>query len=135
MKNEKYVTLPAKIGDNYCSPHLSGGAIDLTLFEIASGKELEMGTPFDDCTEKAHRDYFEQLTELTLEEKISSKEDNSYVLSSKKLALLLTNTNGGILTLVICSGARSTIALNYLAPYLAIKNGQILTLNKTGYRL
>ncbi|WP_347251402.1 M15 family metallopeptidase [Legionella sp.] len=68
-ETKKYVALPAKIGDNYCSPHLSGGAIDLTLFEIASGKELEMGTPFDDCTEKAHRDYFEQLTELTLEEK------------------------------------------------------------------
>lgn len=64
----KYVALPAQIGDNYCSPHLSGGAIDLTLFEIASGNELEMGTPFDDCTERAHSDYFDRQTQLSPEE-------------------------------------------------------------------
>jgi D-alanyl-D-alanine dipeptidase len=70
----KYMSPPSKVGDDYCPPHLSGGAIDLTLYEISNEKELEMGTPFDDCTERAHSDYFEMKTELSLdEEKIRNR--------------------------------------------------------------
>ncbi|MDP1602122.1 MAG: M15 family metallopeptidase [Legionella sp.] len=67
-KTKKYASLPSVIGDDYCPPHLSGGAIDLTLYETASGNELEMGTPFDDCTERAHRDFFNIKGTLSIEE-------------------------------------------------------------------
>lgn len=56
---KKYMSEPSDVGDEYCPPHLSGGAIDLSLYEIISGKELEMGTPFDDCSERAHSHYFD----------------------------------------------------------------------------
>lgn len=65
---KKYASPPSKIGEVHCPPHLSGGAIDLTLYEIATGQAVEMGTPFDDCTERAHRDYFEQAPQLSQEE-------------------------------------------------------------------
>lgn len=64
----KYMSPPSKIGDDYCPPHLSGGAIDLTLFELDKGSELDMGTPFDDCSERAHRDYFSTKTILSPED-------------------------------------------------------------------
>lgn len=64
----KYVAAPAKVGDSYCSPHLSGGAIDLTLFNCSRGEELNMGTVFDECSELAHRDYFSLKENLTPEE-------------------------------------------------------------------
>lgn len=73
----KYVSLPCRVGDSYCSPHLSGGAIDLTLFEMNTGKELDMGTPFDDCTERAHKDYFNLQSELSVEEKKVKERRNS----------------------------------------------------------
>ncbi|KTC77823.1 M15 family metallopeptidase [Legionella brunensis] len=64
----KYVAAPAKIGDNYCSPHLSGGAIDLTLYDLVQGQPLDMGTSFDDCSEKAHSSYFDLKSKLSFEE-------------------------------------------------------------------
>lgn len=39
------------------SVHNTGGAIDLTL--VKDGKIVDMGTEFDDFTDKAHSDYFE----------------------------------------------------------------------------
>ena len=39
------------------SRHNRACAIDLTLVEIATGKELEMPTEYDDFSEKAHPDY------------------------------------------------------------------------------
>ncbi len=64
----KYAAPPSKVGEAHCSPHLSGGAIDLTLYEIATHKELDMGTVFDDCTELAHRDYLEKKLQLSADE-------------------------------------------------------------------
>jgi D-alanyl-D-alanine dipeptidase len=64
LEAQKYMSLPSQIGDAYCPPHLSGGAIDLTLHDRATGNEIDMGTIFDDCTERAHRDYFEHATDL-----------------------------------------------------------------------
>src|SRR6056297_1137001 len=42
-------------------PHLTGGAVDLTLSHIKSGQLLEMGTIFDDISERSHLDYFEKM--------------------------------------------------------------------------
>lgn len=58
----KYMSPPSQVGDRHCPPHLSGGAVDITLCDLAGGHELEMGTPFDDCTDKAHADHYEKLT-------------------------------------------------------------------------
>ena len=46
--NPNFLTNPAK-----GSPHTKGIAIDLTLIDL-KGKELDMGTKFDDFTEKAY---------------------------------------------------------------------------------
>jgi len=64
----KYMSCPSKPGDEYCPPHLSGGAVDLTLFNIGDGEPLEMGTVFDDCTEVAHSHYYDLKSQLTLDE-------------------------------------------------------------------
>lgn len=67
---EEYVALPS---DNRKSPspHLTGGAVDLTII-TEKGKKLEMGTEFDETREEAHSDYFERIgqkRELTEKEK------------------------------------------------------------------
>lgn len=49
--NPQFVANPS-IG----SKHSRGASVDITLVD-REGKELEMPTPFDDFTEKAHRDY------------------------------------------------------------------------------
>ncbi len=51
LPDPNYVANPAR-----GSRHNRGAAIDLTLVD-RTGKELEMPTPFDDFTKKAHRDY------------------------------------------------------------------------------
>ena len=47
-----YVANPVK-----GSKHNRGAAVDLTLVEIATGKEVDMGTPFDTFSPKAHHSY------------------------------------------------------------------------------
>ena len=39
------------------SSHSRGSAVDLTLLDMASGKELDMGGPFDLFSEVSHPDY------------------------------------------------------------------------------
>ena len=39
------------------SSHSRGSTIDLTLFDMKTGKELDMGSPFDLFSEKSHPDY------------------------------------------------------------------------------
>lgn len=56
MPDENFVANPAK-----GSRHNRGAAVDLTLID-SLGNELEMGTPYDDFTDKAARDY-KELTE------------------------------------------------------------------------
>jgi zinc D-Ala-D-Ala dipeptidase len=51
MPDPNYVANPAR-----GSRHNRGAAVDLTLVD-RTGKELEMPTPYDDFTTKAHRDY------------------------------------------------------------------------------
>lgn len=57
--SSKYMSPPTAVGDFHCPPHLSGGAVDLTLCDIAKGTELLMGTDFDDCSDLAHAMYYE----------------------------------------------------------------------------
>ena len=47
-----YVANPAK-----GSKHNRGAAVDLTLVNLATGKELDMGTPFDTFSPRAHHTY------------------------------------------------------------------------------
>jgi D-alanyl-D-alanine dipeptidase len=51
IPDDRYVANPAK-----GSRHNRGCAVDLTLVD-SLGNELDMGTPYDDFTEKAHIDY------------------------------------------------------------------------------
>lgn len=46
------------------SPHLTGGSIDLTLFDVASNQELDMGTSFDAIDEASWSHYFEESGDL-----------------------------------------------------------------------
>jgi len=55
---EKYWAAPSA-GDGSPSPHATGGAVDLTLRFIATAQPLFMGGLFDDVTEDAWTDAFE----------------------------------------------------------------------------
>ncbi len=52
VMDDRYTANPAA-----GSAHNRGTAVDLSLADIASGKELDMGTGFDDFSEKAHHGY------------------------------------------------------------------------------
>lgn len=52
IKDERYVANPAK-----GSGHNRGVAVDLTLFDIQTGKELNMGTGFDNFSDTAHHSF------------------------------------------------------------------------------
>jgi D-alanyl-D-alanine dipeptidase len=60
VHDERYVANPAK-----GSGHNRGLAVDLTLVDRRSGKDLDMGTGFDNFTDTAHAD-FSQLPEAVL---------------------------------------------------------------------
>ena len=49
----------APVGPHFISPHLTGGSVDLTLFERATGRLLDMGSAFDEPSERSHTVYFE----------------------------------------------------------------------------
>ncbi|WP_243647756.1 M15 family metallopeptidase [Flaviaesturariibacter flavus] len=52
VHDERYVANPAK-----GSGHNRGLAVDLTLVDLKSGNELNMGTGFDNFSDSAHSDY------------------------------------------------------------------------------
>lgn len=52
VPDTRYVADPAK-----GSRHNRGAAVDLTIADSATGRELDMGTGFDNFTDRAHRDY------------------------------------------------------------------------------
>ena len=52
VKDEKYVANPAK-----GSAHNRGLAVDLTLIDMKTRKELDMGTGFDNFTDSAHHSF------------------------------------------------------------------------------
>ena len=59
--DERYVANPAK-----GSGHNRGLAVDLTLYDLTTGKELAMGTSFDSFTDTAHHN-FNQLPDAILQ--------------------------------------------------------------------
>ena len=61
VKDERYVANPAK-----GSGHNRGIAVDLTIIVLATGKELDMGTGFDNFTDTAHHT-FTQLSPAILQ--------------------------------------------------------------------
>jgi D-alanyl-D-alanine dipeptidase len=60
VKDERYVANPVN-GSN----HNRGTSIDLTLIDLRSGKELDMGTGFDNFSDTAHHN-FKQLPQHVL---------------------------------------------------------------------
>lgn len=61
VKDERYVAHPAK-----GSGHNRGIAVDLTIIKLSTGKELEMGTGFDNFSDSAHHT-FTNLSEEVLQ--------------------------------------------------------------------
>lgn len=60
LLTQKYVSRP--IRETLNGPvHCSGGSVDLTIVS-ENGKEIDMGTSFDDFSVVAHTDYFEKNT-------------------------------------------------------------------------
>ncbi|MBE2168007.1 MULTISPECIES: M15 family metallopeptidase [unclassified Cobetia] len=57
-RTREFVSLPSRDPDAP-SPHLTGGAVDVTLCD-ADGLLLEMGTLFDEATPESHADHFER---------------------------------------------------------------------------
>ena len=49
----------APVRADFVSPHLTGGSVDITLFEIESGNWLDMGADFDEPTERSYTHFYE----------------------------------------------------------------------------
>lgn len=62
---EKYVATPS-LQKEKPSPHLTGGAVDVTIRNTNGW--LEMGTDFDEFSDQAQADWYEQLTNPTQQE-------------------------------------------------------------------
>lgn len=59
VPDDRYAANPAK-----GSGHNRGASIDLTLYDLKTGTELEMPTPFDDFSEKAHNNYMQLAPQI-----------------------------------------------------------------------
>jgi D-alanyl-D-alanine dipeptidase len=59
VPDDRYAANPAK-----GSGHNRGIAVDISLIDLSTMKELPMPTPFDDFTEKAHYDYMQLDNEV-----------------------------------------------------------------------
>lgn len=53
---------PSSHNPKFPAPHNTGGAIDLTIVD-SSGIELDMGTPFDEFTQRSFTNHFEKNTD------------------------------------------------------------------------
>lgn len=53
----------APVRSDFISPHLTGGSVDITLFERESGKWLDMGAEFDEPTERSYTHFYEDQLE------------------------------------------------------------------------
>ena len=65
VKDEKYVANPSK-----GSAHNRGLAVDLTLIDIKTRKEVDMGTEFDNFTDSAHHSFNNLDTEVKQNRKL-----------------------------------------------------------------
>ncbi len=62
-ETKKFVSKPSLDEENP-SVHNTGGAIDLTLYDKEKGSELNLGTVFDDFSDKANTRFFEENPDL-----------------------------------------------------------------------
>jgi D-alanyl-D-alanine dipeptidase len=69
IKDERYVANPAK-----GSGHNRGLAVDLTIIELKTGQELDMGTGFDNFTDTAHHAFTVRLPEVVQRNRAMLKE-------------------------------------------------------------
>lgn len=53
----------APVRAGFISPHLTGGSVDITLFDRATGEWLDMGSEFDEPTERSHTHFYEAQPE------------------------------------------------------------------------
>lgn len=53
----------APVSPDFISPHLTGGSVDITLFEIETGNWLDMGGDFDEPTERSYTSFYEEHPE------------------------------------------------------------------------
>lgn len=53
----------APVRADFISPHLTGGSVDITLFERESGQWLNMGADFDEPTERSYTHFYEAQPE------------------------------------------------------------------------
>ena len=53
----------APVGPDFVSPHLTGGSVDVTLFDLNSGAYLDMGSDFDEPTDKSFTTAYENQPE------------------------------------------------------------------------
>ncbi|OTA17935.1 D-Ala-D-Ala dipeptidase VanX [Xenorhabdus vietnamensis] len=54
---------PASVEKNQVSPHLTGGSVDVTLFNMESGHVLFLGTEFDEVSELSYTAALEKAPE------------------------------------------------------------------------
>jgi D-alanyl-D-alanine dipeptidase len=75
VPDERYVADPSK-----GSRHNRGCAVDITLVDH-TGTELDMGTPFDDFSAKAHREYAHLPEQTLANRKLLQRimEDNQFI--------------------------------------------------------
>ncbi len=85
---QKYVSFPSLDKDSP-PPHSTGGALDLSIVD-QSGNYLDMGTSFDDFSERARTRYFEERIEKG--EKLS---DNELIILNNRRLLFYTLAEEG----------------------------------------
>lgn len=65
IETRKFVSHPS-YDERQPAVHSTGGAIDLTIVDIKTGCELNMGTEFDDFSPKAYTAYFENSNDTEI---------------------------------------------------------------------
>ncbi|GGA42241.1 M15 family metallopeptidase [Okeania sp. KiyG1] len=73
LPDSRYVANPEK-----GSRHNRGAAVDVTLVDLNTGKELEMPTEFDDFSEKAWRNYLGNKLEVQRNSELLVEKMNKY---------------------------------------------------------
>lgn len=51
----------APVNPDFISPHLTGGAVDITLFNLDTNEWVDMGSAFDEPTERSHTHFYENF--------------------------------------------------------------------------
>ncbi|MBI6549348.1 M15 family metallopeptidase [Xenorhabdus lircayensis] len=57
---------PASVEENQVTPHLTGGSVDVTLFDMESGQVLFLGTEFDEVSELSYTAALEKAPEKNM---------------------------------------------------------------------